>query len=333
MDLLTHVMDVCPDGIFCLAADTDRYHLQIARAHSKVHLRHQSCSDEGTRGDARLGKEAAILASGSLVPALENAEVVFVLAGMGGGTGSGAAPVFSDIARKCGALVIGLVTKPFHFERGRLLTAVDSMRRMLNVCDTVILLDNQPPEPSSAVLPVGIIPDRTGQSCCAAIDSIIQALRNSSFIAGGMREFRSMLRRGGLAKVGVGESYSFYGAAEEAALNALRSSLLLGELTEAGGVFVDIAADDAVPDVSLSGTLELISRQLSSEAELLLGRRSGEGGGITKVNLIVTGVQFPYAWSGYRRFPLPLYELEPGSGEDEATGIELELPQLESIAA
>ncbi len=330
-DLLTHVMDSRLDGVYCIAADTDRYHLQTVRAHSKFLLEDAACSDAGTRGDIGLGKKAALKVAQTMKGVFDDADLVFVLAGMGGGTGSGAAPVLSEVARKQGAVVVGLVTRPFPFERNRLPVAIDSVRMLLNACDTVVLLDSQSPEPSSLLLPFGMTPDAAGQTCCSVIKSIVQTFSDSSLVNGDLDEFRTMLRRGGLAKAGTGESYSLSGA-EEATLNALRNAMPEGDFVNANGVFLDIVDDGNVQEADVACALESVSRRISSDSEFLYGRRADPMQRITRANMLFTGVSFPYAWSWYRRMPVGIYELEPESGEDESVGLDLDLHQIEDFA-
>jgi len=332
-DLLTHLIDARLKGIRCIAIDTDRYHLDIARAHRKLLMEHPSCPDSGTRGDPELGRNAAIRTSDKLQPIFEKANLVFILAGMGGGTGSGAAPVISDLSRKSGALVVGIITKPFSFEHMRLNTAIASMRKILNTCDTVILLDNHSFDPSPVTLPFGLSPDPVGQIGCSIISSIVQPFSNPELLDCELKQFKAMLKRGGLAKVGVGESYSQHGA-EEAALNALRQVVPLGGLAEASGVFVNFTAHEKIRKTEIENTLDLISRRIRPDVDLLYGRSRHAGHqSHTAVTLLVTGVSFPYTWGGYRKLPIELHEMEPESGEEERLGIRLDLHQLEQIPA
>lgn len=330
-DLLTHLIDAGLKGIQCIAIDMDRYRLHIARAHRKLLMEHSSCPDSGTRGDPEIGRKAAMATSEKLQPIFQKANLVFVLAGMGGGTGSGAAPVISDLSRKSGALVVGIITKPFSFEHRRLNTAIASMRKILNTCDTVILLDNHSFDPSPVTLPFGLSADPVGQISCSIVSSIAQTFSNAELLNGELKQLKAMLKRGGLAKVGVGQSYSLHGA-EEAVLNAMRHVMPLGDLAEASGVFVNFTAHEKIRKADIESALELVSRRINPHADLLYGRLPHAGqGNSTTVSLLVTGASFPYTWGGYRKLPIELHEMEPESGEEERLGIRLDLHQLEQI--
>jgi cell division protein FtsZ len=327
-DLLTHLMDNDSDGVFCIAADTDRYHLQIARAHSKFLMESELSSDSGTEGNVDVGRDAALQASESLRHTFEGADLVFILAGMGGGTGGGAAPVMSDLARRSGSLVIGLVTMPSHFESNTFRTGIESTRRMLNTCDTVILAGNQP-SALSFTLPFGLHLDGAGQACCSIVSSITHTLRNSSLLKNDSRALRALLRRGGLAEVRVGDSYSPWGP-EEAILAVLRNTIPHGHMSEVRGIFIDIIGGESVTDAAIGAALDLLTHHFGAQAELLCGRRIDESlQGTMRVHLLATGVGFPYSWSGYRRVPIDIYDLEPESGDDESVDLALDLQQLE----
>lgn len=234
-DLLTHLMDNDSDGVYCIAADTDRYHLQIARAHSKFLIESELSYDSGTRGDVDAGRDAALQASESFRRMFEGADLVFILAGMGGGTGSGAAPIVSGLARRSGSLVVGLVTMPSHFEPDTFRTVIESTRRMLNTCDTLILVDDQP-SALSFTLPFGLNLDGAGQACCSIVSSVTHMIKNSGLLSSDSVALRGLLRRGGLAKVRVGDSYSPWGP-EEAILAVLRNTMPLGHLSDARDLY------------------------------------------------------------------------------------------------
>ena len=327
-DLLTHVMDLDMTGLGCIAVDTDRYSLHIARAHSKFLI--QNGVDSGTRGNAEIGKKLGFQASCELQSNLHGAKVVFLLAGMGGGTGGGVAPVIAETARKNGALVIGLVTKPFQFERGRIRNAVDSTRKMVNTCDTVILLDNHATEQSSMTLPFRLSIDSAGQTCCSIVQSLTHTFADSCLCSAEIGELRTMLRRGGLTKAGVGHSHSHLGV-EEATLRAIRNAMAHDDLACASGVFVNIMGGRHVQQPYVESAVQLFSRRINSSAQLFYGHRTDATLlGLTRTTLLATGMSFPFSWGGYRKFPLELFDLEPDSMEEEDLGLKLELQQMES---
>lgn len=329
-DLLTHLMDTNPRGVYCIAADTDRYHLPIVRAHSKLLLEDGSCPDAGTKGNVEIGRKVGAEGCIILRPIFETADIVFILAGMGGGTGGGAAPVIAEAARKSGAIVVGIVTKPYHFERERFSVAIYSLRSMLASCDTVILADNR--HPSFLVLPLALNRDLPGQTSSSLISSIADVFANPSLLSGELRELRSMLRCGGLATGGYSHSYSIRGA-EDAALKALRSSVPAGYVSNATGVFLNIVGDKSLQDEDVESAVGLVSRKINPAANLLCTRRVETNLGGTTISLLATGVTFPFSWGGYRKFPIEIFEMEPESAEENTINLEFDLDQIEAVRA
>jgi len=330
-DLLTHVMDLDPQVLRCLAVDTDLYALQIVRAHSKFLIQHTIPG--GTRGDVEIGRKLGMEATPELQSALGTTEMVFILAGMGGGTGGGTAPVIAQTARKNGALVIGLVTKPFRFEEGRLHIAVDSFRRMISACDTVILIDNDGLEPSLMTLPFGLSSDTAAQTCCSIIHSLASTFAEPSLCNAELGELRTMLRRGGLARASIGHSYSHLGA-EEAALRALRNAMVFEDLACANGVFVNVMGGTHVQRAHVESAMTVFSRSIHPSAQLLYGHRVDQAmRNMTSVTLLATGMPFPVIWRGCRKLPLELYDLEAESADEESLSLDLGLQQLESCAS
>jgi cell division protein FtsZ len=164
------------------------------------------------------------------------------------------------------------------------------------------------------------------------VSSITQSFNNPVFLNDEIEQLKVILKRGGLARAGVGESYSLHGA-EEAALNALRQMMPLGALADASDIFVSIVGHEKVKEAEIEKTLELISHRINPDADLLCGRfTQTDLKNSTTVNLLVTGVSFPYTWGGYRKLPIELHEIEPESGEEERLGIRLDLHQLEQLS-
>jgi cell division protein FtsZ len=302
-------MEAGVKGVHCVAVDTDRYHLHIAKAHSKVQL--ETKSEDGTRGDIDLGKKAAVTALARIKTAIGGVDLVFILAGIGGGTGGGAATVAAEVARKNGALVVGLITKPFFHERRRVGSAVDSLRVLLRTCDTVVLVDNYGAAAATQGMPFSFDLDIAGQTACSLVSSITRSFHNPSSLSFDINELRAMLRRGGLARAGVSGWYPS-GGAEEAMLTAVRNIVPHCDLAKAEGVYLGISGDGGLHESDLSSTLELISRRINPNADFFYAHHLDQGTvGLSRISLLATGVSFPYTWGGYRRVPMEIFEMEP----------------------
>lgn len=323
-------MDLGLQDLRCIALDTDRYALQIARAHSKFLIQH--AVDSGTRGNPGIGRKLGLQARVQLQSLVGASEIVFILAGMGGGTGGGTAPIIAEAARRRGALVIGLVTRPFHHERERFSNAVESVRQMITVCDTVVLVDSHVPDHSSITLPFKLSLDAAGQTSCSLIHSLAHAFTESTLCNADLGELRTMLRRGGLAGVSVGHSHSQLGV-EEATLKVLRHAAAHGDLARANGVFFNITGGAHIQQRHVESAVDLVSSSIDANAQLLYGHRVDPAmRNLTSVTLLATGLSFPASWIGYRKIPLQLYDLEAESGAEEDLPLELKLHQLETYA-
>jgi cell division protein FtsZ len=326
---LTHLMDSGGKGVDCLAADTDRYHLHITRAHSKILLETASLrADGGTRGNVDLGAKAAMNSLPRIQSALDGVDLVFILAGMGGGTGGGAAPVAAKLARERGALVVGLVTKPFFLEKESVSLAVDSLRALLTTCNTVVLIDNYGSGTAPYALPFPLYLDIAGQTACSVVSSIVRSFHNPSCLSSDITDLRQMLRQGALAKASV-SSWYVSESVEEAALTAIRNIVPHCDLKKADGVFLGISG--GLQESELASTLDLVSCRINPDADFLYAHHADHDVmGLTRVSLLATGVSFPYTWGGYRRVPTELYEMDPESSYDDHLSIKLEIPRLEA---
>ncbi|MDP2845541.1 MAG: cell division protein FtsZ, partial [Candidatus Methanoperedens sp.] len=129
-------------GAETIAINTDKIHLDITQADKKILVGKSITRGLGAGGFPEVGKRAAELARGTLEEVLKDANLVFITAGMGGGTGTGVAPVVASIAKDQGAIVIGMVTSPFRVERARMVKAEEGLDELRNAADTVIVLDN-----------------------------------------------------------------------------------------------------------------------------------------------------------------------------------------------
>ncbi|MCD6381622.1 MAG: cell division protein FtsZ, partial [Candidatus Aenigmarchaeota archaeon] len=131
------------EGAITIAVNTDAKHSQITKAHKKVLIGKELTRGLGAGGYPEIGRKAAEESKAELKKILEGMDMVFITAGEGGGTGTGAAPVIARIAKEQGAIVIGVVTLPFKIEGARISKAEDGLMKLRQNCDTVIVIENQ----------------------------------------------------------------------------------------------------------------------------------------------------------------------------------------------
>ncbi len=299
-----------------IAVNTDIQQLRMSDAPVKIHIGRELTEGLGSGADPDLGRSAAEEAYDQVKNALRGSDMVFVTAGEGGGTGSGAAPVVARIARELGALTVGIVTTPFRFEgtrrRGTAEQGVDELRRN---CDTVIVIPNERLlevlDKSTSMLDAFRIADdvlRQGvQGICDLIT--LPGLINLDFA-----DVRTIMKEAGTALMGIGFSTSD-NRAREAAERALRSPLIDQQIMGAKGILLSIAGGDDLSLYEVNEAAEVIRSASTDDTNIIFGATVDERlTGQVWVTVIATG--FGIQGARQRVFgerPLPEEGLEPPS--------------------
>jgi cell division protein FtsZ len=260
----------------------------------KIHIGRELTEGLGSGADPDLGRSAAEEAYDQLKNALRGSDMVFVTAGEGGGTGSGAAPVVARIARELGALTVGIVTTPFRFEgtrrRGTAEQGVEELRRN---CDTVIVIPNERLlevlDKTTSMLDAFRIADdvlRQGvQGICDLIT--LPGLINLDFA-----DVRTIMKDAGTALMGIGFSTS-ENRAREAAERALRSPLIDQQILGAKGILLSIAGGDDLSLYEVNEAAEVIRSASTDETNIIFGATVDERlTGQVWVTVIATGFGF-----------------------------------------
>jgi cell division protein FtsZ len=277
-----------------LAVNTDIQQLRMSDAPVKIHIGRELTEGLGSGADPDLGRSAAEEAYDQLKNALRGSDMVFVTAGEGGGTGSGAAPVVARIARELGALTVGIVTTPFRFEgtrrRGTAEQGVEELRRN---CDTVIVIPNERLlevlDKTTSMLDAFRIADdvlRQGvQGICDLIT--LPGLINLDFA-----DVRTIMKDAGTALMGIGFSTS-ENRAREAAERALRSPLIDQQILGAKGILLSIAGGDDLSLYEVNEAAEVIRSASTDETNIIFGATVDERlTGQVWVTVIATGFGF-----------------------------------------
>jgi cell division protein FtsZ len=277
-----------------VAVNTDIQQLRMSDAPVKIHVGRELTEGLGSGADPDLGRSAAEEAYDQIKNALRGSDMVFVTAGEGGGTGSGAAPVVARIARELGALTVGIVTTPFRFEgtrrRGTAEQGVEELRRN---CDTVIVIPNERLlevlDKSTSMLDAFRIADdvlRQGvQGICDLIT--LPGLINLDFA-----DVRTIMKDAGTALMGIGFSTS-ENRAREAAERALRSPLIDQQILSAKGILLSIAGGDDLSLYEVNEAAEVIRSASTDETNIIFGATVDERlTGQVWVTVIATGFGF-----------------------------------------
>ncbi|MEM1530719.1 MAG: cell division protein FtsZ [Candidatus Bathyarchaeia archaeon] len=322
-------------GAECIAINTDLQHLNAIHAHQKILIGEKLTRGLGSGGDPNVGRAAIEESIEQVDKVLTDADIVFVTAGMGGGTGTGAAPVVAKLAREKGAIVVGVVTMPFKIERGRIAYALKGLTEMRRECDTVIVIDNNklmwlvPQLPLNEAFRVG------DQVLANMIKGITEVISMPSLINLDFADFRTIMKRGGVAIAGIGESNA-PNRAEDAVQKALRMPLLDIDYSGANGALIHVSGDETLTIEEANIVGEIITQMMSEDALVIWGARIDPNlKGTLRVTLVMTGVKSPYLLSGFGSKAAELYDLEPqkkaGDEEKKAVKVELGLQQIPAI--
>ena len=287
------LMTIGVQGAECVAINTDRQHLAVTTAHRKLLIGERITRGLGAGGYPHVGQAAAEESTHQLTELLRDADLVFIAAGMGGGTGTGSAPVVAEIAKKNDAIVVGVVTMPFSLERTRIDKATAGLARLQENVDTAVVIDNQKLMELVPDLPLEEAFGVADEVLANMVKGITETITMPSLINLDYADVRTIICNGGVALVGLGEATGS-DRANDAIRNALNSPLLEVEWSGATGALIHITGG---PDMSLAEANkvgELVSEKMSTDANVIWGARVDPRlSGVLRVMLILTGVKSP----------------------------------------
>ena len=305
-------------GAETIAMNTDLKHLKTVEADKKILLGRELTRGLGAGGYPDVGKKAAEESANEIKEALRGVDMVFIVAGMGGGTGTGGAPVVAEVARDQGAIVIGVVTMPFRIEGARIHKAEEGLVSLRKVTDTVIVIEND--------RLVEIAGEMSLEQAFAVADEIIvtmikgitETISQPSLVNLDFADVKAVMSVGGVAMIGIGESATA-ARAREAVERALENPLLDVDYSGANGALVHITGGK---DLKLSEIDEIgryVQKHLNAEAQTIWGARIDESmEGKVRVITIITGVKSPYVLG-----PSEMQEELESKSIGEALGIEI----------
>jgi len=287
------LMTIGIQGAECIAVNTDRQHLAVTVAHRKLLIGERITRGLGAGGYPHVGQAAAEESAHQLTELLRDADLVFIAAGMGGGTGTGAAPVIAEIAKRNDAIVVGVITMPFSLERTRVDKATAGLARLQENVDTAVVIDNQKLMELVPDLPLEEAFGVADEVLANMVKGITETITMPSLINLDYADVRTIICNGGVALVGLGEATGSE-RANEAIKNALNSPLLEVEWRGSTGALIHITGG---PDMSLAEANrvgEIVSEKMSPDANVIWGARVDPRlSGVLRVMLILTGVKSP----------------------------------------
>jgi cell division protein FtsZ len=319
------------EGAECFAINTDAVHLRASKAHRRILIGEKLTKGLGVGGDPKLGKAAIEESRKRVEDLLTNADMVFITAGLGGGTGTGAAPVVAEIAKQKGAITVGIVTMPFRIEKGRIEYASAALSEMRKQCDTVVVIDNNKLMQMVPQFPINEAFKVADQVLANMIKGIVETISTPSLINLDFADFRTIVKRGGVAVIGVGESDA-PNRAEEAVRNALRSPLLNVDYAGATGALIHVTGDAQMTIEEANRVGEIVTEMMHDNALVIWGARvNPKQDGKLKVTLVMTGIDSPYSLSLADLVAPHLFNMEPYAEPERTLNIKLDLYQLESF--
>jgi len=279
------------EGADTVAINTDKQHLKMIEADTKVLVGKSLTNGLGAGGDPSMGERATEMAQSTIKDVLGDADLVFVTAGMGGGTGTGAAPVVADIAKEQGAIVVGMVSTPFNVERARTVKAEEGLERLREQADSIIVLDNNRLLEYVPNLPIGKAFSVMDQIIAETVKGISETITQPSLINLDYADMSAIMNQGGVAVMLVGETQD-KNKTEEVVRDAMNHPLLDVDYRGASGGLVHITGG---PDLTLKeaeGIADNITERLEASANVIWGARiQEEYKGKVRVMAIMTGVQ------------------------------------------
>jgi len=286
--------DMGVKGAKTLAVNTDAKHLSVTNAHEKLLIGRELTKGLGAGGYPDTGMKAAIESEKDIKKALEDADMVYLVSGLGGGTGTGAGPEIAKIAKEMGAIVIGCVTMPFKIEGARMGKAEDGLLKLRSVCDTAIVIENDRLLKIAGDLPLQQAFGVADNLIATIIKGVTETISQPSLVNLDYADVRAIMHSGGVAAVGFGESDT-KNRAEEAVTKAMTNPLLEVNYQGGTGALIHVTGGEDLRLDEVNQIGEFVSKQLDPEAQVIWGSRIDPTfQGKLRVITIITGVKSPY---------------------------------------
>jgi len=291
---VTRLTEMGVEGAYTIAINTDAKHLAIAKADKKILIGKELTKGLGAGGYPEIGRKAAEESRNEIKEALEGVDLLFAIAGLGKGTGTGSIPVVCEIAKSMGALVIAVVTMPFKIEGSRVAKAEEGLASLRQVCDTAIVIENDKLLKYAGNLSIQQAFAVADELIASMVKGITETITLPSLVNLDYADVKAVMHSGGVAAIGVGESNSS-DRARDAIQKALENPLLEVDYAGATGALIHITGgpDLRLDEVNLIG--ETVSQFLDPSAQVFWGARIlPEFEGKVQVITIITGVKSPY---------------------------------------
>ncbi len=281
-------------GAEIVACNTDKQHLDISNAHKKFLIGKETTRGLGCGGFPERGAQSAKESLTLIKESVTGADMVFICAGMGGGPGTGAAPIIAQLAKDAGAIVIGTVTMPFNIERARIDKAEFGLQQLRQVSDTVIVIDNNRLVQIAGNLPIQQAFAVANELISTMIKGIVETIAVPSLVNLDYADVKAIMTNGGVAAIGVGSSDTD-NRVKEAVEGALSNPLLDISYEGATGALIHVIGVPYMTLDEINVVGEKITSALDDDANVIWGARIDDTmKGKLTIMTIITGVNSPW---------------------------------------
>ena len=297
---LSRMREVGIKGGEIIAINTDAQDLLYTNADHKILIGREISKGLGAGSNPRIGMEAAKESIQEIKKKLEGADMIFITCGLGGGTGTGAAPVVAEVAKKMGALTIGVVTLPFTVEgRKRIENAVEGLERMESLVDTLIIIPNDKLLELAPDLPLTTAFKVADEILTNSVKGITELVTRSGLVNLDFADIRAVMSNGGVSLIGLGESDS-KNRALDAVEKAINNPLLDVDISGANRALVNVSGGTDMTLREAELIVETVSTKIHSSSHIIWGAMVDESMPKNHIQamVVIAGGRFPYLEDG-----------------------------------
>ena len=279
-------------GCEIIAVNTDAQDLLYTNVDSKILIGRELTNGLGAGSNPKIGEQAAKESEQEIRKKLADTDLAFITCGLGGGTGTGSAPIISEIAKKSGALTIGIVTLPFTVEGQKIIeNAQYGLEKMAAICDTLIVIPNDKLLEIAPELPIYTAFKVADEILTNAVKGITELITKAGLVNLDFADVRAIMTKGGVSLIGIGESDS-QDRAKEAVERAINNPLLDVDMSNATGALVNIIGGNDFSLNEYKKIMQIVGEKVKPDAKIISGAQiSPDMENSIKVLIIATGVK------------------------------------------
>ncbi|MEQ9716462.1 MAG: cell division protein FtsZ [Candidatus Asgardarchaeum sp.] len=292
---VTRLMRKGIKGVTTVAINTDAQDLYYCDAHIKLLIGRKITGGLGAGNDPELGEAAAWESEDEIMKILSQADMIFITCGLGGGTGTGAAPVIAEIAKKSGILTVSICSLPFKAEgEKRIKNALDGLKKIYDNSDTIIPIPNDKLLEIAPNLSIVDAFEMADEILIKGVKSITELILKPGLVNLDFADVRTVLERKGYALIGMGQAYGER-RAELALMNALNNPLLDGDIKTAKGALINVTGSKTLKLEEVEYIVDTISSNMQSGSEVIWGAIIDPAlQNKLRVTLIISGIKTVY---------------------------------------